>query len=198
MTVNKVDERLWKNKREEAYNRFLEDIEIGYVDADIKELIELVFTKKNIFTTSSCSGRIVIVDALYPWLREETSIVFKKHSPVTLEDVLSILNQKTLYKLWLIVSGPIIHFNALNLDTAIKLLTIVKNAGFKHSGIISISNGGIVIEVVSGIWVPFLLKDGEKVIIKDLELIVNLANKMLYEGKARLEKLFKFLRDADI
>jgi hypothetical protein len=34
--------------------------------------------------------------------------------------------------------------------------------------------------------------------VKNLEHVVNLANNMLYEGKAKLEKLFKFLRDANI
>jgi tRNA wybutosine-synthesizing protein 3 len=198
MIIKEVDEKLWRTKREEAYKRFLEDLEIGYVDIDIKELIELVFTKKNIFTTSSCSGRITIVDAIYPWLREEASIVFKKHSSITVEEILSILNQNALHRFWLIVSGPIVHFNVLDLSTAFRLLTIVRNAGFKHSGILSISSGGIIVEVVSGVWVPFLLKDGDKIVVKDLEYIVSLVNEILYEGKAKLEKLFKFLRDADI
>jgi len=196
--VPEVNEKLWRSKREEAYKRFLEDIEIGYVDRDVRELIEFVFTKRNVFTTSSCSGRVTVVDATYPWLREETDILFKKHDSISVREILPILNQKALHRLWLIVSGPIIHFNALDLNTAIKLLTIARNAGFKHSGIISIGSGGIVVEIVSGIWVPFLLKDGDEIMVKNLEHVVSLANNMLYEGKAKLEKLFKFLRDANI
>jgi tRNA wybutosine-synthesizing protein 3 len=98
----------------------------------------------------------------------------------------------------MIVSGPILHINALNLDAATTVLTIARNAGFKHSGIISIGSNGIIIEIVSGIWVPFLLKDGDDVVVKDLSKVVKLANTMLLEGKQRLEKLFKFLKDANI
>jgi len=194
-----VDERLWRARREEAYKRFLSDLEIGYVDRDIKHVIELIFSKKRIFSTSSCSGRITIVDALYPWQRDEATVIFKKHEPVDVAEIEDILkNQKALFRLWMIVSGPILHINALNLDTATTVLTIARNAGFKHSGIISLGPNGIVVEIVSGIWVPFLLKDEDDVVVKDLSKVVKLANTMLLEGKQRLEKLFKFLRDADI
>jgi tRNA wybutosine-synthesizing protein 3 len=194
-----VDERLWRIKREEAYRRFLSDLEIGYVDRDIKHIIELIFSKKYIFSTSSCSGRITIVDALYPWQRDEATVIFKKHEPIDIAEIEGIIrNQKALYRLWMIVSGPILHINALNLDAATTVLTIARNAGFKHSGIISIGSNGIIIEIVSGIWVPFLLKDGDDVVVKDLSKVVKLANTMLLEGKQRLEKLFKFLKDANI
>ncbi|MEM0026308.1 MAG: hypothetical protein QXT53_00020 [Ignisphaera sp.] len=193
-----VDEKIWRSRREEAYKRFLEDIEIGYVDKDVKELILLVFSKKNIFTTSSCSGRITVVDSLYPWQRDEAFVIFKKHEPVQLNELTSIVEQRHMYRLWLIVSGPIIHFNTVNLTAASKLLNIARSAGFKHSGILSVSSGGIVVEVVSGIWVPFLLKDRDGFVVSDLPRVVSIANEMLIEGKQRLEKLFKFLRDADI
>ncbi|MCI4436349.1 MAG: hypothetical protein JHC33_06005 [Ignisphaera sp.] len=197
--MTQVDERLWRVKREEAYKRFLSDLEIGYVDRDIKHVIELIFSKKRIFSTSSCSGRITVVDALYPWQRDEATVIFKKHEPVDVAEIEDILkNQKALFRLWMIVSGPILHINALNLDTATTVLTIARNAGFKHSGIISIGSNGIIVEIVSGIWVPFLLKDEDDVVIKDLSKVIKLANTMLLEGKQRLEKLFKFLRDADI
>ncbi|MDK6027842.1 hypothetical protein QPL79_00475 [Ignisphaera sp. 4213-co] len=196
--LESVNEEVWRRRREEAYKRFLEDIEIGYVDADIKDLIFTVFTKKNIYTTSSCSGRISIVDSVYPWQRDEAYVIFKKHQPLLLSELLDVVNQKTLHRLWLIVSGPIIHFNALNLSSANKLLNIVRAAGFKHSGILSIGSGGIVVEVVSGIWVPFLLKDGDTIVVNDFKRIVDIANEMLKEGKQKLEKLFKFLKNVDI
>lgn len=193
-----VDEKIWRIRREEAYKRFLEDVEIGYVDRDIKDLILLVFSKKNVFTTSSCSGRITVVDSTYPWQRDEAFVIFKKHEPIQLNELTSIIEQRHMHRLWLIVSGPIIHFNAVDLTTANKLLSIARSAGFKHSGILSIGSGGIVVEVVSGIWVPFLLKDRDGYVAGDLPRIVSIANEMLREGKQKLEKLFKFLRDADI
>ncbi len=191
-----VDLNLWRRWRERAYRQFLEDIEIGYVDYDLVPLIRIVFERQpNLFTISSCSGRIVIVDTDYPWLRDEAYIVFKKHSPVKIDEVQRILAQPCLSRLWLIASGPIIHFVANSLEAALHLLKRVRSIGFKHSGIISVSRDGIVVEVVSGVWTSFLLKEQNTVVLHDqgLQYTINVANKILVEAKKRLAKLYKLL-----
>ncbi|MEM1645138.1 MAG: hypothetical protein QXL96_04590 [Ignisphaera sp.] len=193
-----VDHSYWLKRREEAYRRFLEDIEIGYIDKDIVDFIKYVFTKEKIFTTSSCSGRITVIDALYPWLREESYIVFKKHEPIFVDEIMAIIQQQPLHRFWLISSGPIIHFVAMDLGTACKILQIARESGFKHSGIISMSVDGIVVEVVSGTWTSFLLKDGNVWVTSNINRIIAVANEVLIEGKKRLEKLFKLFKYANI
>ncbi|MEM1805854.1 MAG: hypothetical protein QXK54_04790 [Ignisphaera sp.] len=189
----------WIKRKNEVYRRFLEDIEIGYADRDIIDFIKLVFTKKKIYTTSSCSGRITVIDASYPWLREESYVLYKKHEPVTVDDIERIIySHIPKYRFWLVASGPILHFIALDLESASLLLKIVHGAGFKHSGIISLGESGIVIETVSGTWTSFLLKEGSELLVSDLAKIVKIANEVLIEGKKRLEKLFKVIKETDI
>ncbi len=194
-----VNPLLWSKRREEAYRRFVEDIEIGYVDRDIINLVETIFKKKTVFSTSSCSGRITIVDAMFPWLREESFIVFKKHEPLSPLEILEFIDKNTpTYRFWLIVSGPIIHLNALTLESAIKILSIARESGFKHSGIISISENGIGIEIISGVWTSFLLVDKKTLVVTDIHRIVGIANDILREGKTRLQKLFNAFKELDI
>ena len=193
-----VNRNMWVKRREEAYRRFLEDIEIGYVDRDLIDFIKTVFTKNFVFTTSSCSGRITVVDSAYPWLRDESYVIFKKHEPITAKEVLEIISTRPVYRFWLISSGPIIHFAAADIETANRVLKIAREAGFKHSGIISISDSGIVVEVISGTWTSFLLKDGDRVLVTDLDTVVAIANDVLIEGKKRLDKLFKVFKEVDI
>lgn len=195
LTINLAE---WYRKREEAYRRFIEDIEVGYTDRDIVDFIRLVFTKRRIFTTSSCSGRITVVDALYPWLRDEAYILFKKHSGVELSEIENTISRRPLYRYWLIVSGPIIHFNIASLEDVQKLLTVLRESGFKHSGVISTSSSGIVVEAVSGVWTPFLLRDGDRITVNNLSHIVSIANAILAEGKNRLERLFKAFKELEI
>uniref|UniRef100_A0A7C2VHG4 tRNA(Phe) 7-((3-amino-3-carboxypropyl)-4-demethylwyosine(37)-N(4))-methyltransferase n=1 Tax=Ignisphaera aggregans TaxID=334771 RepID=A0A7C2VHG4_9CREN len=195
---NLVDETLWSRRREEFYRRFLEDVEIGYADKDIVDFINLVFSKKGVFTTSSCSGRITLVDALYPWLRDEAYVVFKKHEPISVEEISNLLSQNPIHRFWLISSGPILHFVAIDLEKAHKILQIARNSGFKHSGIISVSNEGIVVEIISGTWTSFLIKDSSKLIVNELDDVVKVANEVLIEGKKRLEKLYKAFKEVDI
>ncbi len=183
---------LWKKWREEAYNRFIQDIEIGYADHDIVDLIECIFQTDSYFTTSSCSGRITLIDALYPWLRDEAYIVFKKHTPIEVKEIESIVyTQDPLNRFWLVSSGPIIHFVANSLESAIMLIKNVRSIGFKHSGIISVDDSGIVVEVISGTWTSFLLKDRQGLVVDPSALprIVATANAILLEGKKRLQCL---------
>ncbi|HID80208.1 MAG TPA: hypothetical protein EYP48_00625 [Ignisphaera sp.] len=183
---------LWRKWREEAYARFKSDIEIGYVDTDIVDLIECVFQTDNYFTTSSCSGRIVVLDAMYPWLRDEAYIVFKKHTTIEVNEIESLIyTQRPLNRYWLISSGPIIHFVARSLEAAMELIKNVRSMGFKHSGIISLNPAGVVVEIISGTWTSFLLMDSEGLVVEPsaLSRIVAIANEILLEGKRRLNNL---------
>ncbi len=183
---------MWIRWREEAWQTFVRDIEIGYVDRDIVRFIMDIFEKcRNIFTISSCSGRITLVDAPYPWVRKESTVVFKKHEAVSLDEVLNVLKQRCAYRLWIIASGPIMHFVANSLDVAQRLLNIARSCGFKHSGIISLRRDGIVVEVISGTWTSTLLKEGDTVLLESdkLAIVVKLFNDILLEGKSRLKAL---------
>lgn len=193
-----VDAARWSRRREEAYKRFLEDVEIGYVDRDVIDLVKLAFSKKRIFTTSSCSGRITVVDAAYPWIRDESYVVFKKHEPVDPHEIETTISSRPVHRYWMVVSGPIIHFSLAYLEDTQKLLTVLRECGFKHSGVISITSSGIVVEAVSGVWTPFLLKDGDQIIVADLKHVVGVANSILAEGKSRLKKLYKAFKELEI
>ncbi len=167
----------------------LEDLEIGYLDEDIVDLLELFFKTDFVFTKSSCSGRITVVDAPFPWSREDSTIVFKSHKGIELKDLEDVLKREVVNTLWLNVQGPIIHAIAVDLQSALKVLEIARKAGFKHSGILSISERGVVVELTTGVRVNIPLKRDGKVLIREPNEIVKIANKILLEGKKRLERL---------
>jgi len=194
-----VDEKLWMTWRSESFRRFREDVEIGYVDTDLVNFIYKVFNTRNFFTISSCSGRITLIDAIFPWMRDESYIVFKKHAPISLEEVIPVLSVKPLHRLWLIVSGPIFHFVAKSITAAQILVNEVRKCGFKHSGIISIRVDGIVVEIISGTWTSFLLKDGDELVIhpNSLSRILEISNTILLEGKKRIECLYDEIERID-
>ncbi|RLG87875.1 MAG: hypothetical protein DRO15_04085 [Thermoprotei archaeon] len=191
-----VDMKIWNAEKEKAWRQLSEDLEIGYLDEDIRPVLLEFFRRPCSFTKSSCSGRIVIVDANMPWERQKATILFKKHSPITVEEIAPFYNQRVLYNLWIIASGPIIHAITCNLKEALTILKIARNAGFKHSGILSIRKSGIVIELVTGVRAEILLKRGNKVIVKldELPEVVEILNRVLLMGKERLEKLYRVLK----
>ena len=191
-----VDRELWKKEKEEAYKRLWEDLEIGYLDEDLLEILLEFFKRPESYTKSSCSGRITLLDGPLPWERRESTIIFKKHSPITVDEIESLLDQPVLYRLWLVATGPIIHVITLTGREARRILRIAGRAGFKHSGIMSISKKGFIVELRTGIRLAVLLKTPRGLVVsrEGLGEAVRAANEALIKGKERLNRLLAELR----
>lgn len=193
-----VDTMKWRERKRAFWDRLWEDLEIGYLDEDLLPLLILLNLDANIYTMSSCSGRIVLSDSSFPWSREETSIVFKRHEPIKPIDIESILEKPVTRRLWLNVTGPIIHLSTNSLNYALEILRHARSAGYKHSGILSMSpEKGVVIELTTGIWFSQLLRTREAVITprESLDELVGVANTILLKGKELLRRLFNTIHN---
>ncbi|ABU82228.1 tRNA(Phe) 7-((3-amino-3-carboxypropyl)-4-demethylwyosine(37)-N(4))-methyltransferase [Ignicoccus hospitalis] len=186
---------LWAEAKERAYKRMKKDLEIGYLDKDIVDILEDFFSLPYAFTKSSCSGRVTAVDADFPWSRDGT-IVFKVHRPISSEELIKILDKPTSKRLWLNVQGPIFHVVAKDLESAFKVLEMARKAGFKHSGILTANEEGWLVELTTGVRANLLLKVGDEVLVKPSDSLLKAVNEVLLQGKRRLEALRQALREA--
>jgi len=186
-----VDRKLWLKRKEELRERLLADLHIGYLDSDILDVLLMFFERRESFTISSCSGRVVVVDAPLPWVRRESTVIFKKHEPVEVDELEEVLKQSAVHTLWLVVTGPIIHVSVASLREAVTILRIAREAGMKHSGILSLSRKGIVVELKTGVRIAVPLKRGDTILVcvEKLRELTELTNNALLEGKKKLEKL---------
>ena len=191
-----VDKTLWAKEKEEAYKRLWEDLEIGYLDEDLLDILLEFFRRPESFTKSSCSGRITLLDGPLPWERRESTIIFKKHSTIMLKEIEPLLRQPVIYRLWLVATGPIIHVITLTGKEARRILKIAGKAGFKHSGIMSVSKKGFIVELRTGIRLAVLLKTRKGLVVTGagLEEAIKAANEALVKGKERLRRLLVELR----
>ncbi len=181
----------WESEKRRAAHRLLEDLEIGYLDTDIIDVLLEFFARPKAFTKSSCSGRIVAMDEAFPWIKEETNIVFKKHGKITVTDLKKLLDTPIRRTLWLRVQGPIYHVYVYGFDEAEEVLAIARRAGFKHSGIISLSRTTLLVELRTGIEMSMPLKNGSSLLVEPdrVPLLVSIANKALDEAKKRNRRL---------
>ncbi|NPB00297.1 MAG: hypothetical protein GXO10_02885 [Crenarchaeota archaeon] len=198
-----------EQRREVFYRRLIEEAEKGLVDFDIKDFL-FKFNEKcrEVFTTSSCSGRIILAEA--PRLSlvkssHEFKFLAKWHRPVVTREILEVIDKYRPKNAWLLVRAPIIHFSARSLDVGLKLLRIAQSVGFKHSGVISLREyGEVVVEVQADdrIDTPIII-DGEWVIRREnIDTLIQIANEALMIGKLRLVNLIgmlerEFLRTCD-
>lgn len=193
-----IDSFKYRKRKILSWKRIWEDLEIGYLDRDLLPLLVLMNSDAEIYTTSSCSGRIVVMDAEYPWVRDETGVIFKSHIPIESSELKFIYRYKPFKKIWIIVSGPIIHFYSLSARKANRILNTARRMGFKHSGVIHVSRDkGFFVELVTGIYLAQLIKtkEYEVVSINNIEGLLTVLNNALLEGKNRLQKLFLELKN---
>ncbi len=192
-----VDLEEWGVRKRAFWNRIWEDLEIGYLDKDLLPLLIELNLRPRTYTLSSCSGRITLVDSNKPWARRGTNVVFKKHSPITREELLRVVEEPCAEALWLIVSGPIIHASTASLREAVELLRIARRAGFKHSGVLSMHKvKGIVVEMLTGIKAIHIIKRGEDFVtpVSELSKVAAIANELLGDAKEALKKLVNEVR----
>lgn len=169
------------------------------VDFDIYDFL-LTFNKSlsDYYTTSSCSGRIALAKA--PRLSYSKGLglfkfLIKWHRPVTYGEVADAISRVGDGYVWLLVRAPIMHFVARDLNGALRILRIARDAGFKHSGIYSVTHDGVVVEVQGEdrFEVPIMI-DGKLIMpMEGLRHVVDIANETLMFGKFRLAHLIRLI-----
>ena len=186
-----VDYQEFIERKKEFLERIERDREIGYLDPGIEPLLKTINSREKSYTTSSCSGRVTVIDSPKPWIRGESEVVFKKHARVEPEELLPYVNTKPKYAFWAQATGPILHIITLDLDEARLMLEAGRRSGFKHSGIMSVSSKGFLVELVSGSQVNILLRTREAIIInpESINTIAEVLNSVLDEAKLRIDRL---------
>ena len=180
-----VNRRVFEARKKAFVERLEREALQDRVDGDILPLLRQLNTHPDIYTTSSCSGRIMVAEAVRPSYSKGRGFrpVAKWHHPVPPELVLHVV--ESLDNAWLMVRGAILHVAAADAKTAYRLVEIGRETGHKHSGIIAMNRGGIFVEILGEERLDIPLKRGGNP-LTDLEAAVEEANKVLALAKLRL------------
>lgn len=179
-----LQKRIAMEKLEDALRKNL-------VDGDIISLLEKINSLESYFTTSSCSGRIVVMEM--PDLGDKLNARWlgKWHREVSPEEVKAALASHNGGMLWFMLHSPILHVASRSLEDAVKLLNLGIQSGFKNSSIKSVSHKKLIVELYSTERLDVPLGEDGEIWIDDgyLERIVGMANRQLRRAKGKLSKL---------
>jgi tRNA wybutosine-synthesizing protein 3 len=173
----------------------LERLQRSGADGEVEELLQRINKLDDFFTTSSCSGRIVVL--CLPEIGAKREAVFhgKWHRPVRKEEVLEAIGSAASSgngDVWFIAQSPIVHVACKNLEKATALLRIALESGFKYSGIKAIAkhNGKVMVEIMSTERMDVPLATDGRLMCSEahLEFILAKSNFMLKRGKEKLER----------
>jgi tRNA wybutosine-synthesizing protein 3 len=182
----------------------LERLERRGADDEVMPILKRLNALDDFFTTSSCSGRIVVICLPEIGAKREAVFVGKWHRPVRKEEVIAAIAEapaSTDAELWFIVQSPILHVACRTVDKAAALLRLALDAGFKYSGMkgTAATTGRVVVELMSTERMDVPLAAAGTIFYTEqyLEFIVQTANVMLTRGKAKLERFFESLSALD-
>ncbi len=176
----------------------------GCIDQKIKKLIDKINSLDGFFTTSSCSGRILLFALPGSNKKNEVQYLFMSHKKIKFSEIENILkiitNKKTRNDIWFRMGGAILHVASNNVDSAIELLNAARDIGFRRSGIISLGKNRVTMELVSTENIEAIVsKKGRLVIGEDyLRVLIKEGNKKLKKTWEKITKLYKTLRRISI
>ncbi|KAL2085291.1 hypothetical protein ACEWY4_018611 [Coilia grayii] len=164
----------------------------GSIDEDIYPVVSLLNNSSNYFTTSSCSGRIIVIDGLSETSeiqKQNCSWLFVTHQKCNEEDVISGL-QKARGTAVFKFEPFVLHVQCKDIESARLLLSVAVHAGFRNSGVSIGKRGKIILAVRSthGLEVP-LSHMGEVLVNENyIHFLVQIANQKMTENLHRIKR----------
>ena len=178
---------LYKQKN---MRKLAEALEKQQVDNDVISLLEQINADERFVTTSSCAGRIVVLEI--PILGDKKQAVFHGcwHYTPTFSELQQALKKFTTGQLWLLAQPPIFHIAARDIDSANLLLKAGIESGFKNSGIKTLQNQCMV-ELLSTERLDMPLGADGTIYCDDLYLhfLLQIAEKVIKRSKEKRDRL---------
>ncbi len=162
-------------------------------DEKIISLCEKINSLENYYTTSSCSGRVVVM--VDQEKKARNLFRFVSHDFIDFENFWKYLPKKRARLNLKFKSEPcILHVACKSLEDAQWLLDKAKLSGWKKSGIISTS-GRIMVELngTDKLEFPFM-RDGEILVRNDfLKVVIERSNRNLKKSWGKIERLKRII-----
>ena len=167
---------------------FFEAVEKKRADPQIISLCTFIAGTKNFFTSSTCSGRIVLLNVNEQETKKEAAFHAKWHRQVEFPELWEALNKKSTEELWFKMEPFIIHIGTGTYKNAEKLLEVMKKCGIKRGGIQVLKEGKIILELSGTQHLSCPAKKEDKILITQ-----EYASEILFRANKKLAKNYQLL-----
>ncbi len=166
------------------------------VDEGIIPILDIINSYNEYYTSSSCYGRIVLLEIPELGNKIDAKWLGKWHRKIKYDDFLKACRKAEKGMLWLLAQSPIIHVFAKDLKSADKLVKKAVNCGFKHSGFKTVGKN-IVLEIASTERLDSPLgKDANIFCNKEhIDFLISIANEVFEKSNSKLIKLENSLQN---
>jgi tRNA wybutosine-synthesizing protein 3 len=184
--------------KERHLNRLKKAIASGEADKAIVPLCNYLFSVKHYFTSSSCSGRIILLAVDEKETKGKAFFHRKWHEPVETEDVWNALNEDIKGKsVWLKQEPFIIHIEADSLGNIERILELCRKAGIRRYGLQVLKKGKFMVELQGSqhMSVP-LIEKGKLLTGRDyVNYLVGKANEKFSRNEKARDRFESLIRE---
>jgi len=178
---------LWKNNTEKK----MDFSKKGSIDKPIQHLIEFINKQDCFYTTSSCSGRIIIVSSPNSQQPQKQNLkwLLNSHDLVDPVEVIKLLQDaQTAFKLK--YEPFILHVKCKNMENSRLMQNSAFSSGFKNSGLTFGHKGRQMmfsVRATSSLEVPLTGQDGGRLTSDEyIQHVVTLANEKMRDNFAKI------------
>jgi len=182
----------FEEQKDNALNR-KDNSKKGSIDKDIRPLVDLINSKKGYYTTSSCSGRTVLIKRS-SYKKFDASWLFVSHESVDFDALKGALKEILDETVWLKQESCILHVCADTVEHAVSMLNHAKMCGFKRSGITTV-NKRVMLEINSTEGIETIVAEKGKILVSEdyLKRMVEEANKKMDRNRSKIDRLYQQL-----
>jgi len=194
-----MDSQAFLAAKEQALHLLDDACSKGKVDEQVKPVLDCINAQPGYYTSSSCAGRIVILELPAIGDKKKAQFLGKWHRTVDKNEFCDACNKAEKGMIWLLAQSPIFHVYVDQLNFAEKFVKNAISCGFKNSGLRSFGKK-IVVEICSTERLDAPLGLNGKMLYKDefVEVLVDIANNVynrsqikLLQWEKSLKKMFK-------
>lgn len=168
----------------------------GGVDDNILRLVNLINKHPNYYTTSSCSGRIVLISKKSD-MKSDAKWLFVSHDAIDFMDIWKVLDDLPSYDVWFRFEPMILHVRCKEIEDAEDLVKKARELGFKRSGIQSVSKK-INVEIAGTDHIDTIVGKKKDLLVDGdyLKILITYANKKMTRNLSKIMKFEKVFSSA--
>ncbi len=181
-----------KNMKTPTLRKLETFIEKGEVDKEIIPLLNLINKNQYYYTTSSCSGRVVVAESRPDDNKKEFMFLGKWHRKVKLNEVLEAVKKHEKNILWFRVDPVILHVCCKDMKSADNLLKTAIKSGLKRSGIYQIKPR-VMAELIGVDMLSAPIGENGKLLVNEdyLAYLIEIANGKMEKNHKKIEKFME-------
>ncbi|MBW3002963.1 hypothetical protein KY337_00235 [Candidatus Woesearchaeota archaeon] len=167
----------------------------GSIDSHIVDLVNTINENPHYYTTSSCSGRIVLQLVPKSGRKDESEWLYVSHEIVTNTDCMMQELRNSNLDVWFRMEAAILHVCCDSLENAQKLVDFARNNGFKRTGI-QATNKKYIVEIIGSERIDAPLLNGGNLLVDDVYLahLLDEANSKLLTNFEKLNRIKHFFK----